>query len=145
MESGQMQDLPSSSSSPPFTSFNNAPAYTTVLLPPTTVTTILPAPGVATYGQSRALSSSGVTTNAAPLATKYVLAICAHTDKNLFYIRGRRSRRSVRKERKRQAIAQQLQSRVAPPIGDPAVNHYRRGAKATVPLAGPIDSIPPPT
>jgi len=46
---------------------------------------------------------------------------------------------------KQNAIAQNLQSRLPPPIGDPAVNHYRRGANATVLLAGPTYGIAPPT
>lgn len=44
----------------------------------------------------------------------------------------------MRKANKQAAIGSALQTRLAPPIGDPAVNHYRRGAPAAVPVIGPM-------
>lgn len=58
----------------------------------------------------------------------------------------RSGRRAAKKAAKQAAIQQKLTTNFNTPIGDPAVNHYRRGAHATVPMAGPLNGgIAPPT
>lgn len=61
-------------------------------------------------------------------------------------LKGRKARRAAKKQAKANAIQNALTTQLNPPIGDPAVNHYRRGVKATVPLAGPaIGGVAPQT
>lgn len=128
-------------SSPAYTDFNmsnNAPINTTErVLPPIYLDNVVPVPVNSTLPSTSGLpygtSTSGLPYGSTTTNTSFLPASGLSNQQN----QSGKGGKGGKKLQKQLGIKQQLTQRLAPPAGDPAVNHYRRGAKAAVPLAGP--------